>query len=145
MGRSSDGHMWIACESKGCGIAETYMSKHHDALLAMWNRRTATALTAQAERIAGLQAALDAAEKKLAEYKEAHYLVTVQAEAAERALADAKAEAVVNSAMAETEAEDDLTISRQEYLQRKEARRDAAAAYKASRTGEEEEAGSYGL
>jgi hypothetical protein len=48
--------MWIACESKGCGIAETYMSKDRDAVLAMWNRRAATALTAQAERIAELEA-----------------------------------------------------------------------------------------
>jgi hypothetical protein len=34
------------------------MSKHHDALLAMWNRRDATALNAQAERIAELESFL---------------------------------------------------------------------------------------
>jgi hypothetical protein len=56
-GHSSDGHTWIGCETKGCGLAETYMSKDHDAVLAMWNRRDATAFQA-------LEAKLAEAEKR---------------------------------------------------------------------------------
>jgi hypothetical protein len=55
-GHSSDGHTWIACETKGCGLAETYMSKDHDAVLAMWNRRDATALQALEARATAAEA-----------------------------------------------------------------------------------------